>query len=215
MYETKTLKQGDKRTKRRIEKVKQKWFVGKTEISIKRKLKQKQKQQRNSRAEKYNKWTLNLTEVNLQFWTGRTTTQWPSRQDNGIHQGWGTERKRTEEEWTEPKRSTGHHQKDQYTAGGPWGGERVKRGQKEHLKQIMIGNSSNLMKDKNVNAQEVQQNPLEEFKETHTETDYNQTFKKTNSKNLEGSNCKANHHIQGILNKIISRFFGSETLWRL
>ena len=46
----------------------------------------------------------------------------------------------------------------------------------------MIGNSSNLMKDKNVDVQEVQQNPLEEFKETHTETDYNQTFKRQTAK---------------------------------
>lgn len=98
-----------------------------------------------------------------------------------FYQGWGTKRKKTEEEWTEPKRSMGHHQKDQYTVGGPeGGGESGKRAERTSE----TNNDWKLLKfdeDKNVNIQ-VQQNPLEEFKETHSETDYNQTFKRQTAK---------------------------------
>lgn len=53
-----------------------------------------------------------------------------------------------------------HHQKDQHTVGIPRGREREREKRTERIfEKIMTENSPNLMKDKNVNIQEVQQTP--------------------------------------------------------
>ena len=94
----------------------------------------------------------------------------------------------------------GNHQTDQHTHCGS-----LKR-QTERKEAIVTKNSPNLMKDMNINIQEAQQTPGKMNSETHTETHYNQTFKNKERENLKSSKREANHHIQGILNKVVNRF---------
>ena len=92
-------------------------------------------------------------------------------------------------------------------------GEERDKGAERVFREITAENFANLMKDISINIQEAQQTPgKNEFKGIHTETHYNQTFKSQSQRGKpESSKREENHHIHGILSKMIS-VFQSETL---
>ena len=47
---------------------------------------------------------------------------------------------------------------------------------------------------------------VDKFKETHTKTHFNQTERQRRRGTLESNKREATHHIQGILNQIVSKF---------
>lgn len=61
------------------------------------------------------------------------------------------------------------------------------------------------MKNMNINVWEAQWSPAKLNSERLTETHYNQTLRKTKKKNHKNSKRQVTHHIQGVLNKVVSR----------
>ena len=70
----------------------------------------------------------------------------------------------------------------------------------------MAENFPSLMKDMNINIQDAQGIPSKINSETHTKTHYYKLSKDKEKENIKSSERRANHYIQGILNKITSRF---------
>ena len=66
------------------------------------------------------------------------------------------------------------------------------------------------MKDMNINIQDAQGIPSKINSETHTKTHYYKLSKDKEKENIKSSERRANHYIQGILNKmmrfLISKF---------
>ena len=91
--------------------------------------------------------------------------------------------------------------------------EREEKGRERIFEEIIAEKFPNLMKDMNINIQEVQQNPDKINSEIHIKTHFNQTFKRQRE-NFESSKREVNCHIQGSHNKIINRLliinFGSQ-----
>lgn len=149
-----------------------KWYMNEMEISVK-KQKTQEKINWNSGAEKHNNWNEKFTgRIQSHISAGRRKNQQTLRQDNENYWVWGTERKKIEEKWTEPKGSVGNYEGDQHMH---WGSPRRRR---ERISEAIIAeNFPNSMKDMNINIKEAQQIPKDELKETHTKTHYNKLSK--------------------------------------
>lgn len=103
---------------------------------------------------------------------------------------------------TEPKRFVGHHQVDQHMYHE---GPRKIKGQREYLKQLWLKLTSF---DERQEYKHPRANILQdELKETHTDTHYNQNFKR---QNLESRKKEMNYYIQVALSKNLD--FLSQTL---
>ena len=104
-----------------------------------------------------------------------------------------------------------HHQTDQHThCVEVLEGEDRERGVERIFREIMAENFPNLMKDININIQEIRQT-LSKNNSTPRHIKIKPAKDKDkDNENLESSKRNVSHHMQGILNKIISRNFGGQ-----
>lgn len=113
-----------------------------------------------------------------------------------------------EEKWTEPKRPVWHMINIEIIKIS----EREEKKWQKLFEEIMAKNFPNVMQYMNINIQGIQWTSRKMKSKNHTET-HNPIFKKQKQRdNLERSKYEVTHHIQGILNKIIRRFFNQKLL---
>lgn len=84
--------------------------------------------------------------------------------------------------------------------------KRRQRGKGQNDSKVMAINFPNLMKDMNINVQKLNKLQVRLTQEIHSKKQNERTLKTSDREILESHKREMNHHVQGILNKIGSRF---------
>lgn len=84
--------------------------------------------------------------------------------------------------------------------------KRRQRGKGQRDSQVMATNFPDLMKDMNINVQKLNKLQVRLTQEIHSKKQNDRTLKTSDREILESHKREMNHHVQGILNKIQSRF---------